>query len=107
MEDALAVEGASIGNSMSKPVFIQIASPSERNPAGVTCEGFYERDGDDVVLLSANGDTVYGWKRKIEQDSEYTTAQRLLRAWHQRPRPNADPLAGPPPYINPKFTTPY
>jgi hypothetical protein len=53
MEDALAVEGASIGNSMSKPVFIQIASPSERNPAGVTCEGFYERDGDDVALLSA------------------------------------------------------
>jgi hypothetical protein len=91
---------------MSKKVFIQIAGISERNPAGVTCEAHYAVEDDHVVLLNVNGDAVYGWKRKIEQDSEYTTAQRLLRAWHRRPRPNADPLAGPAPYINPKFTAP-
>jgi hypothetical protein len=91
---------------MSKRVFIQIAGISERNPAGVTCEAHYAVEDDHVVLLNVNGDAVYGWRRRIEHDGEYTTAQRLLRAWHRRPRSNTDPLAGPPVFINPKFTAP-
>jgi hypothetical protein len=106
LENAPTVEGAADEDCMSKRVFIQIASPSERNPAGVTCEGHYDVDDNHIVLVNVNGDAIYGWKRKIEHDGEYVAAQRLLRAWHRRPRPQADPLAGPAPYINPKFTAP-
>jgi hypothetical protein len=92
---------------MSIRVFIQIAGISERNPAGVTCEAHYTVEDDHVVLLNVNGGAVYGWKRKVEHDGEYVAAQRLLRSWHQRPRPMTDPLAGPPRLINPKIVAPY